>query len=182
MIYTCCGSDCDPVSALSGGHRGCKAVGAAEITLDGLHLYTFEPQILHVPERLIVRGVTEVHHKGLVAGSNHVLQVEPADISNLCVPASCLESALTDVGVEWACKCEIVCEQDVERAPVLSLPPRIVFPDNLVVFWTQSGLCVGTRHFRDARCCGQCPGTRLEQCAARYYRLFHDSFLPVSRW
>ena len=31
------------------GHRRCKAVLPTEVTLDGLHLFTFEPQILTHP-------------------------------------------------------------------------------------------------------------------------------------
>src|ERR1700730_6496689 len=134
-------------------HRRWKVVLRTEITLDGLHLFTPEPQILHVPERLPVRGVTDVHHKRLVAGSNHPLQVKPFDKSILCVPASCLESALTDVVVDWACKCEVVRQQDVDRMPVLCLPLFIVFPDSRFAFRTQSCLCARSGNFRNRRRC-----------------------------
>jgi hypothetical protein len=60
-------------------HRRWKAVLRTEITLDGIDLFTSEPQILHIPERLTVRGVTDVHHKHVVAASNHALQVKPFD-------------------------------------------------------------------------------------------------------
>jgi hypothetical protein len=134
-------------------HRRWKVVLGTEVTLDGLHLFTSEPQILHVPERLTVRGVTDVQHKRLVAGSNHPLQVKPFNKSILCVPASCLESALTDVVVDWACKCEVVRQQDVDRAPVLSLPRPIVFPDSRFVFPTQFCLCVRIGNLRNGRRC-----------------------------
>src|SRR5580658_1480383 len=83
-------------------HSRRKVVLRPEVTLDGLHLLVFEPQILHVPKRLTVRRVTDVHHKCIVARSNHLLQVMPLDKRNLRVPAPFLESALTDVVVEWA--------------------------------------------------------------------------------
>src|ERR1700722_14590119 len=104
-----------PSLLLLPAHRSWKIVLRTEITLDGHHLFTSEPQILNVPEGFTVRGVTDVHHKRLVAGSNPPLQVKPFDKSILCVPASCLESTFTDVIVDWACKCEVVRQHDVER-------------------------------------------------------------------
>ena len=58
------------------------------------------------------------------------LQIEPLDKINLRLPASRFESALTDVVViVCARKREVVRQQDVDRAPVLFLPRRIVFAD-----------------------------------------------------
>jgi len=126
-------SDVLMVLLLADGHRRCIAILRTEVTLYGLYLFTSEPQKLHVPERLIVRGVTEIHHKRNVARSSHVLQVEPPDKRNLCIPASFFEDALTDSGVDRARKCEIVCKQVVERGPILYFPALIVFPDSRFV-------------------------------------------------
>src|SRR5579863_1734049 len=159
------------------GYRGRIAVLPTEVTLDGLDLVTFEPQILHVPERLTVRGVTEIHHKRLIARSSHVLQVEPPDEGSLCVPASCLESALTDVGVDRACKCEVVGQQHVERAPILDLPALIVFPDSRFVSRTQRRLRTRIANLRNGRRRSQRAATRSEQGSARHCCLSHDAFL-----
>src|ERR1700722_8398683 len=90
------------VLPLPGAHCRWKAGFPTEVTFDGLHLVLSKLKIFHVPERLSVRGVTDVHHKCLVVCPNHLLQVKPVNISNLCVPASCLEIAFTDVVVERA--------------------------------------------------------------------------------
>ena len=76
----------------------------------------------------------------------HALQVKPLDKINLRLPASRFESALTDVVViVCARECEVVRQQDVDRAPVLFLPCRILFADSLFAFRAQSGLGVRTR-------------------------------------
>jgi hypothetical protein len=87
---------------LPGAHCRWKAGFPTEVTFDGLYLAISELKIFHVLERLSVRGVTDIHHKCLVVRANHLLQVEPLDLSTLCVPASCFEIALADVVVEWA--------------------------------------------------------------------------------
>src|ERR1700735_4754509 len=88
--------------SLPGAHCGWKARFPTEVTFDGLPLVISKPKIFHIPESLSVRGVTDVHHKCLVVRPDHLLQVKPLNISNLCVPASCLEIPFTDVVVEWA--------------------------------------------------------------------------------
>src|SRR4029077_163950 len=78
-----------------------KAGFPAKVTFNGLHLGISKLKIFHVPERLAVRCVTDVHHKCLVVRPNHLCQVEPIYKTTLCVPASCLVIALTHVIIEW---------------------------------------------------------------------------------
>src|SRR5580658_8794039 len=169
--------------ALPGAHRRWKAGLRTEVALDGLQFVIPQPQILHVAERLSVRGMTEVHHKCLVAAAEYPLQVKTLDKILLRLPALRFESALTDVVVTGcARKCEVVRQQDVDRLPVLSLPCRIPFADSLVAFRAESGLRVRTGDLRDDRRCSQCARARLENRPARHCSIFHDSFLPyISR-
>src|SRR5580698_8886120 len=111
-----------PSTLLLPAHCRWKVVLRSEVTLDSLQLVTFQPQILDVAKRLTVRGVTDVEYEGLVALSNHMLQVMPLDQRVLRVPAPFLESALADVVIDWAGKCEVFCEKNVDRLPFLGLP------------------------------------------------------------
>jgi hypothetical protein len=118
---------------LSGAHCGWKAGLRTEVAFDGRHFVISKPEILHVAERLTVLGPAHVHHKRLVAVANHALQLKPLDKIDLCPPAPRFECAPTDViVVVCARKCEVIRQQDVERTPVLCLPCRIVFADDLV--------------------------------------------------
>src|SRR5580704_8590940 len=60
-----------------------KAGLRTEVALDGLHLVIFKTEILHVAKRFAVLGMTNVHHKRLVAASKYPLQVKPLDKINL---------------------------------------------------------------------------------------------------
>src|SRR5215831_17543039 len=82
---------------LCGAHCRWKAGRATEIALDGLHLVIAKPEILHVAERLTVFGPTHIHHKGIVAVSNHPFQLKALYKIDLRLPAARFESALTDV-------------------------------------------------------------------------------------
>src|SRR5580704_16163366 len=103
--------------------RSRRKAGAAELTLDGLHLLVSKSEILDVPERLAVLRPANIFYKRLVAVSEHALQVKSLDKSTLCVPALRLESALTNVVVRGrARKSEVVGQQRVYNPPVLRLP------------------------------------------------------------
>ena len=64
-------------------HCRCEAGLSTEVALDRFHLSRSQPKIFDIPERLGVLGATNVHHKRLVAVSNHPLQFKPLDEINL---------------------------------------------------------------------------------------------------
>ena len=106
----------------------------AEITLNGLQLSVLDSEILHVPERFAVLGVTKILHKGIVRASGDSLQVKLANEIDLCFPALLFESALADVVVTGgAAKGEVIGEQTIHRAPVFLLPGCVPIPDYLLV-------------------------------------------------
>src|SRR6516165_11431953 len=130
---------------LPGAHCGGKAGRATEIALDGLHLLIANTEILHIAERLTVFSSIQVHHKRVIAVSDHPFQIKSLYKINLRFPTSRFESALTDVVVVvCARKCEVVRQQGVDRMPVPLLPCGIVIADRFFFFRAQPCLRVRT--------------------------------------
>src|SRR5580658_1256741 len=161
----------------------------AEVALDGLDLAVLQLEIIDVPERLAVLRPAKIFHERLVAFSEHLLHVEPLDEINLRLPAPCLESAFANViVVVRARKSEVVGQQNVERAPLLLLPPGVVFPDDVFVRLARShSRSASLRRVRlcrpqQARPSSQRASACFEQTAARHRGSCHDAFsFPWSR-
>src|SRR6202050_2830257 len=119
---------------LPSAHCGRKAGLRAEITLNGLQLSVLDAEILHVPERFTVLGVTKILHKSILRASGDSLEVKVSNEINLCVPALRFESALAEVVVaSRARKGEVVGEQHIERVQILLFPRRVPLTDDLLV-------------------------------------------------
>src|SRR5579859_87889 len=94
----------------------------AEITLDGLDLFTPKSEVLYIPKRSAIFGPAKIFDKRLIVPGDHALQIKALDPVRLR-PAFCFESTLVDVVViVRAGKREAVAKQIVNRAPLLLLP------------------------------------------------------------
>ena len=69
---------------LSSAYCGRKAGLRAEITLNGFQLSVLYSEILHVPERFTVLGVTKILRKSILRASGDPLQVKGA-MKSICV-------------------------------------------------------------------------------------------------
>jgi hypothetical protein len=106
----------------------------AEIALNGFQLSVPDAEVLHIPERFAVLGVTKILHKSIIGASGDPLQVKMSNEIDLGVPALGFESALADVVVaRRARKGKVVGKQGIERTQVLVFPRRVPLTDDLLV-------------------------------------------------
>ena len=119
---------------LSIAYCGWKAGLRAEIALNGFQLSVPDAEILHIPKRFTVLGVTKILYKSIIGASSDPLQVNMSNEIDLGVPALGFESALADMVVaRRARKGKVVGKQGIERIQVLVFPRRVPLTDNLLV-------------------------------------------------
>jgi hypothetical protein len=122
-------------STLRTAHCGRKAGLRSEITLNRFQLSVLDAEILHVPERFTVLGVTKILYECIVRASGDSLQVKLPNEINLCIPALRFEFTFADMVVaSRARKCEVVGEQQIERVQVLVSPRRVPLTDDFLVY------------------------------------------------